>query len=241
MAEGRGEEQGHLQRAPHVTGKMAPKGSASMIIRSLNIGLPKIENFHGKDIMTGMCKKPVAGPLLLTKLGFEGDGVGDRKHHGGEDKAVCVYSLDHFAYWRSVLGIEMPAAAFGENLSVEGLREGDVCIGDSFRIGTAVVQVSQPRQPCGTLAARYGRNDLVKLVADSGKTGFYFRVLTEGQVRVGDPLALTERDRLGVSIAFANNIFHHDRGNRDGIEKVLAVPALSLSWQRSFQELKNRL
>ena len=103
------------------------------------------------------------------------------------------------------------------------------------------MQVSQPRQPCGTLAARYGRNDFVKLVADSGRTGFYFRVLTEGQVRAGDTLSLMERDPRCVSVAFANNIFHHDRTNRDGIEKVLAVSALSGSWQRSFQELKNRL
>jgi len=212
-----------------------------MIVNSLNIGMAKKESFHGKDFLTGMCKKPVAGPLLLTKLGFEGDGVGDRKHHGGEDKAVCVYSMDHYAYWQSVLGIAMPGAAFGENLSVVGMREEAVCIGEKYAIGTAVVQVSQPRQPCGTLAARYGRNDFVKLVADSGRTGFYFRVLTEGQVRVGDTLALIVRDPLGVSVAFANNIFYHDRGNRDGIEKVLAVPALSLSWQRSFQELRNRL
>jgi len=212
-----------------------------MIIISLNIGLPKQERFHGKDFMTGMCKKPVAGPLLLTKLGFEGDGVGDPNHHGGSDKAVCVYSRDHYAYWKSVLGIEMPGAAFGENLSVSGMVEKDVCIGDSFRIGTAVVQVSQPRQPCGTLAARYGRNDLVKLVANSGRTGFYYKVLTEGQVRSGDAMALIEREPRGVSIAFANHLFYHDRTNRDGIEKVLAVPALSGSWQRSFQELRNKL
>jgi MOSC domain-containing protein YiiM len=212
-----------------------------MFVKSLNIGMPKKESFHGKDFLTGMCKKPVAGPHLLTKLGFEGDGVGDRKHHGGEDKAVCVYSLDHYAHWRSVLGIEMPGAAFGENLSVEGLREGDVCLGDVYRIGTAVVQVSQPRQPCGTLAARYGRNDLIKLVADSGRTGLYFRVLTEGLAQAGDVISLVERDARGVTVDFANHIFYHDHTDRDGIEKVLAVPALSLSWQRSFQELRNKL
>ncbi len=212
-----------------------------MIIQSLNIGLPKLEHFHGTEFLTGMCKKPVAGELLLSKQGFEGDGVGDRKHHGGEDKAVCTYSLDHYPYWGSVLGIAMPEAAFGENLSVSDMVEDDVFVGDSFRIGTAVVQVSQPRQPCGTLAARYGRNDLVKLVVDSGRTGFYFRVLTEGQVRAGDTLDLKERDSRSVSIAFANHLFHHDHTDRDGIEKVLAVPALSGSWQRSFQVLRNKL
>lgn len=211
-----------------------------MIIQSLNIGLPKLEHFHGKEFLTGMCKKPVAGELLLSKQGFEGDGVGDRKHHGGEDKAVCTYSLDHYPYWGSVLGIAMPEAAFGENLSVSDMVEDDVFVGDSFRIGTAVVQVSQPRQPCGTLAARFGRADFVKMVVDSGRTGFYFRVLTEGLVKVGDRVNLLERDPRAVSIAFANNIFHHDRQNREGLEKVLSVPALSDSWQRSFRELLSK-
>jgi len=211
-----------------------------MIIASLNIGMPQKEFFHGKELLTGICKKPVAGPLLLTKLGFEGDGVSDLKHHGGTDKAVCVYSLDHYPYWEAVLGITMPGAAFGENLSVSGMAEEDICIGDSFRIGTAVVQVSQPRQPCRTLAARYGRDDLVKQVVDSGRTGFYFKVLTEGRVQAGDRINLLERDPRTVSIAFANRIFHHDRRNREGIEKVLAVPALSDSWTRSFQELQKK-
>jgi MOSC domain-containing protein YiiM len=211
-----------------------------MLIKSLNIGRPKPERFHGKEFLTGMCKQPVSGEVFLSMQGFEGDGVGDRRNHGGEDKAVCVYSMDHYPYWAATLNITMPAAAFGENLSVEGLREGDICIGDVFRIGTAVVQVSQPRQPCGTLAARYGRNDLIKLVADSGKTGLYFRVLTEGLVQAGDVVSLVERDARGVTVDFANHIFYHDHTDRNGIEKVLAVPALSMSWQRSFQELNNK-
>ncbi len=212
-----------------------------MLVKFLNIGLPQQENFHDKVIVTGMCKKPVAGPLLLTATGFVGDGVGDRKHHGGSDKSVCVYSLDHYLYWAGVLGIEMPGAAFGENLSVSGMREPDVCIGDVFRIGGATVQVSQPRQPCGTLAARYGRQDFVKLVVDSGRTGFYFRTLAEGMVQAGDAVTLLERDPRGVTVAYANTVYHHDRKNREGIERVLAVPALSASWQQSFRELREKL
>jgi len=213
----------------------------SMIIKSLAIGLPKRELFHGKEFLTGMCKQPVQGAVFLSKRGFEGDGVGDHRHHGGEDKAACVYSIDHYPYWGDTLNMTMPAAAFGENLSVEGMREGDMCIGDVYRIGTAFVQVSQPRQPCGTLAARYGRDDLIKLVADSGRTGLYFRVLTEGLVQTGDVITLIERDARGVTVDFANHLFYHDRMNREGIEKVLAIPALSGSWQRSFQELRNKL
>jgi len=211
-----------------------------MIIQALNIGLPKTESFHGKTIMTGMCKQPVRDPILLTKQGFEGDGVGDRKHHGGSDKAVCVYSLDHYAYWEGVLGITLPKAAFGENFSVSGLREDDIHIGDIFKAGSALLQVSQPRQPCSTLAARYGRSDFVKLVSDSGRTGFYFKVIEEGRVKAGDSLDLVEQDIRQVSISYANRIWYDDRKNREGIEKVLSVPALSEAWRKSFLELLDK-
>jgi len=212
----------------------------SMVVASLNIGLPRKESFFGKDILTGICKQPVTGPLHLGRLGFENDGVGDLKHHGGTDKAVCVYSLDHYPYWEDILGMKLPAAAFGENLTVSQVYEEDICIGDILQLGTALVQVSQPRQPCRTLAARYGRDDLIKLVVDSGLTGFYFRVLEEGRVEKGAELLVKERDPRAVAVSFANHTYHHDRKNCDAIEMVLAVPALSASWQKSFQELKEK-
>ncbi len=211
-----------------------------MIIQSLNIGLPRKELFHGKEFITGISKKPVTIPLRLTKQGFEGDGVGDVKHHGGIDKAVCVYAIENYQYWEKILGRKMPQAAFGENFSMTDMKEDRVCIGDIYRAGTARVQVSQPRQPCSTLAARYGREDFVKLVVDSGRTGFYFKVLEEGMVKAGDSLQLIEQNPRRVSIAFANQIFHHDRKNLEGIEKVLSVSALSESWKKSFLELKDR-
>lgn len=211
-----------------------------IIIESLNIGLPKKEAFYGKEIVTGICKVPSSEPLHLKQFGFEGDGVGDVKHHGGLDKAVCVYSKDHYLYWEKVIGIKLPVAAFGENLSVANLREDDICIGDVVELGTAIVQVSQPRQPCKTLAARYGRRDLVKLVVNSGRTGFYFRVLREGIVEKDSPFIIKERDSLKITVAFANQIYHHDNKNCEGISKVLGVPALSESWQRSFLELRKK-
>lgn len=211
-----------------------------MIIQMLNIGLPKKELFHGKEFITGMCKKPVTFPLVLTERGFEGDGVGDLKHHGGSDKAVCIYAIDHYEYWEKILGRKMPDAAFGENFSVTEMKEDEVCIGDIYRVGMTTVQVSQPRQPCSTLAARYGRDDFVKLVVDSGRTGFYLRVLAGGRVKPGDEIFLVEKDLRRVSVAFANRIYHHERRNLEGIEKVLAVPVLSESWQKSFLELKER-
>jgi MOSC domain-containing protein YiiM len=211
-----------------------------MIVESLNVGLPKKEIFDGKEIITGICKGPVSVSLHLGKLGFDGDGVADTKNHGGPDKAVCVYSLDHYPYWGELLRIKLPPAAFGENLSVSNLKEEEVCIGDIFLLGTAAVQISQPRQPCRTLAARYGRNDLAKLVVNSGFTGFYFRVLQEGIVEMGTPLVLMEKDPHEISVAFANRIFHHDRKNREGIESVLAIPALSEAWQRSLRKIREK-
>jgi MOSC domain-containing protein YiiM len=210
------------------------------IVESFNIGLPRKEVFKDREITTGICKKPVQGPLNLTKSGFKGDGVADHQHHGGLDKAVCVYSVDHYPYWEKILGIKLTHAAFGENLSVSKLCEDDVCIGDIFQLGTSTVQVSQPRQPCKTLAARYGRSDLIKLVIDSGFTGFYFKVMKEGIVEIRDRLILMERDLHNITISFANNILHHDRKNINGIDKVLKVPALSESWQKSFKELRKK-
>ncbi|MBW1850335.1 MAG: MOSC domain-containing protein [Deltaproteobacteria bacterium] len=132
-----------------------------MTVTSLNIGLPRKEIIHGKEITTGIGKRPVSGAVSLGKLGFEGDGVADTKNHGGRDKAACVYSLDYYHYWEETLGIKMPPAAFGENLTVSNLKEANVCVGDIFELGTAIVQVSQPRQPCKTLAARLTKGEKV--------------------------------------------------------------------------------
>jgi MOSC domain-containing protein YiiM len=212
----------------------------AMIIESLNIGLPKKERFYGREIVTGICKVPVSEPLLLRQLGFEGDGVGDMKHHGGPDKAVCVYSTDHYPYWQGIMGGKLPVAAFGENLSVANLREEDICIGDIFELGTALVQVSQPRQPCKTLAARCGRDDMIRLVVDSGRTGFYLRVLKEGRAEKGSMLILKERDPRRITVAFANHTYHHDNKNCEAIKRVLELPSLSESWKCSFQELAKK-
>lgn len=209
-----------------------------MKIESLNIGLPKKEMFQGREVITGICKTPVSGPLHLTSVGFENDGVGDLKHHGGMDKAVCVYSMDHYPYWNELLGNTLPDAAFGENLTISGLNEDKIGIGDIFEAGSAMLQVSQPRQPCRTLAARYGRDDMIKLVRDSGFTGFYFRVLRAGRVKKGDHLRLIERDNHRITIAYANSIYYHRKSDCEGIERVLAVDALSASWRKSFLELK---
>ncbi|MCI4626625.1 MAG: MOSC domain-containing protein [Candidatus Magnetoovum sp. WYHC-5] len=208
-----------------------------MKIESINIGLPTGVSLDGKMVTTGIYKQPVAEAIRVGVNGLEGDGVGDLKHHGGRDKAVCVYSADYYSYWEEVLSVKLPVAAFGENFTLSDMKESEVCIGDVFEVSGVLLQVSQPRQPCRTLAARHNRNDLVKLVVDSGYTGFYFRVLKEGVVKTGDVLILKERPHAEISVAFANHTFHHDKHNRQAVEKVLSAKELSLSWQESFSKL----
>jgi len=211
------------------------------LILYLNIGLPQKEVFNDKEVITGFCKKPVAGSIFLGQTGLEGDGVGNTKFHGGSDKALCLYSFDHYPYWQEWLGIELQPPAFGENLTVQNMKEETVCIGDIFTVGSAVIQVSQPRQPCATLGARYGAMDLIKEVIRTGFTGFYCRVIQTGYIAQGEAIELQQRDATGVSIAFANRILHHLKKDRQGIEKVLSVSSLSASWKESFEELYKKL
>ncbi len=209
-------------------------------VHSLNIGSPKKEVFADKEVITGICKKPVNSAVALSKNGFSGDDAHNKKHHGGVDKAVCFYCLDHYPYWAEKLGITMPEAAFGENITLHGATEEKVCIGDIYQLGSATVEVSQPRQPCKVLAARFARPDLPKMVVQTGYTGWYSRVLVEGLVRQGDSMTLVAKGPQQLSIAYANQIFHHDRQNRSGLESILALPALSESWRHSVQELLAR-
>ena len=205
---------------------------------SLNVGLPR-SLAHGKgEVRSGIFKSPVRRALRLGETGLEGDGQGDVEHHGGTDKAACVYAVENLSYWRERLGLEMGPGAFGENFSTEGLVEREVRIGDVFRVGTAVVQVSQPRIPCFKLAARHGEGKLALWVKESGLTGFYLRCLEPGEVRVGDEILLEEEAERGFTVAEANRVMHGDGEDPEGIERLLAVPELSAEWGRM---LKSRL
>jgi MOSC domain-containing protein YiiM len=208
-----------------------------MKVDSLHIGLPREEMFGARKYLTSICKKPAEGPLRLSPDGFQNDGPADLKNHGGPDKAVCVYCTEHYAEWNRELDKDLPQAAFGENLTVSGFDEDDVCIGDIIRVGSAICQVSQPRQPCRTLAARMGVADMLKRVADSGRTGFYLRILDAGEVRAGDELVLERRDPGGITISYANQVYYHERKNREAIMRILAVKALSGSWREALEKM----
>lgn len=201
---------------------------------SLNIGLPAQMPFKGKEVSTGIFKKTVQGPLFLSRLNFEGDGQADTVHHGGADKAVCVYPYEHYAYWERELYIKLEPGAFGENVTLDGLREDDVHIGDIFSLGEAVVQISQPRQPCFKLALRYGIPEMPVKVQETGYTGFYFRVLKEGKVERLDKLTRTQRHPHGISISEANRLMHVDKNDLDGARAMLQVEELSESWRKTL-------
>ena len=181
-----------------------------MRIVSVNIGCPTEQTYFNKKVMTGGFKHSVPQALLRLE-NFEGDSQVDLKNHGGEDKAVCVYSFDHYVYWQRQLGCSLDYGAFSENLTVEGLRESDVCIGDIVRVGEALTQISQPRQPCSKLAGKFGRRDLPDRIHQTSFSGFYLRVLSEGAVKQGDTFDIVTRHPDGVSVEFANQVMYHQR------------------------------
>ncbi|MDA7025199.1 MOSC domain-containing protein [Bacillus sp. CLL-7-23] len=208
----------------------------SMKIISINIGKPITIDVNGKEIQTGIYKMQIKKPIYLGKLNFQGDGQADLVHHGGVDKAVCVYPFEHYQYWENELNRKLEYGAFGENLTVTGMLETNIHIGDIFQIGEAIVQVTQPRQPCFKLAKRYDLKDFPIRMQNNGYTGFYFRVLEEGWVTPGSNINRLETNAKQVTIEFANQIMHHDKKNVDALKRILEVEQLSGNWTNTFRK-----
>lgn len=206
-----------------------------MKILAFQIGMPETVEVGGQRKATGFCKRPVAGPVHLGPEGPAGNGVADTQHHGGVDKAICCYPHEHYAYWEARVGRPLPGAAFGENFTTEGVTEETVHIGDRFRVGSAVVEVTQPRQPCSTLAFVWGRKGAVREVEESGFTGFYLRVVEAGDVQAGDELELLTADPAAISVAEAYRIHRARKRDPEGVRRLLAVPALSASWREELE------
>ncbi len=180
-------------------------------------------------------KQTVDGPITLDIGNLAGDRQADLDVHGGRDKAVNVYPSEHYVQWIAEGAIpEFVAGSFGENFSVRGLLESELCIGDRFRVGSATVEISQPRQPCWKLAHFLQRADMVKRVIASGRTGWYFRVLETGTVRAGDPIALLERPFPRWTLAEANRLMHFEPNDTPAVVELANCPALSHSWVDSF-------
>ncbi len=186
---------------------------------------------------SGFSKEPVAGPVRVTAANLDGDGQADLENHGGPDKAVCVYSADHLPYWAEHLGLtEMTFGAFGENFTLGNLVEPGVCIGDVWEIGSAVFQVSQPRQPCWKLARRWRVKTLAAQVQQTGFTGWYFRVLAEGIVEAGQTLRLADRPCPEWTVARANRVMHIDKDDHRQAAELATLPWLAASWRHQLDK-----
>ena len=171
-------------------------------LRSVCVGRPRDVEWHGKAVTTSIFKEPVEGRVRVNRLNIAGDEQSDLTVHGGVDKAVYAYPSEHYAYWAEQLpGFSLPWGAFGENLTTDGLLESEIRIGDRLRIGTAEFAVTQPRMPCYKLGVRFDRADMVKRFLRSGRSGFYLKVLTEGEIGAGDAITLIARDEYGTSVA----------------------------------------
>lgn len=205
-------------------------------IASLNIKLPEKVETQTKTYFTAYNKTPQQQPVFLHKTHFEGDGVGNTKHHGGTDKAVCVYPFEHYEKWMTELDLELPLSvpAFGENLTVKGLLEDDVCIGDVFSVGEAIVQITQPRQPCQTLASILCRPDMIKKVVDTGRTGYYLRVIKEGLVATGDEMLLIEKHPARISVTESNQIKYGFLKDAEKVQRLIEVKELAESMRFSL-------
>jgi ferredoxin-NADP reductase/MOSC domain-containing protein YiiM len=205
---------------------------------SVNVGLPRDVPWRGKTVHTGIWKMPVPGRRTVRRLNLEGDGQGDLGGHGGEQRAVFVYQIESYRYWEGQLGrSNLVHGQFGENFTIEGLPDDEVCIGDRYRIGTALFEVTQPRTTCYRVGIRLEEPRMAALLTSSGRPGFYFRVLEEGEVGAGDPILPLGPGPEQMTVAEVNALLYSSRHPGDRLERVLRIPALSPGWRGSFEAL----
>src|SRR5438067_1785977 len=205
-------------------------------ILSLNIGLPREVDWHGRKVTTGIFKEPVATPVMLRKLNFDGDRQADLTVHGGVNKAVYAYPSEHYGYWRERLGRrDLPSGMFGENFTTGGMLEDDVYIGDRFRVGESEVMVTEPRMPCYKLGIKFGRADIIKRFLASRRTGFYVAVTREGMVGPGDALELVGHEQQDSSVADITRLYAFDKDDVKSLRQATQIEALPESWKGYFR------
>ncbi len=208
-----------------------------MKLVSVNVGLPRLVLNNGEPVSTGIFKEPVAGRVILRILNLDGDRQADLSVHGGPSKAVYAYPSEHYDFWKRELpAMELPWGMFGENFTTEGLFESEINIGDKFRIGSAKIMVTEPRMPCYKLGIKFGRPDILRRFLQSGRTGFYFAVLQEGEVGVGDQFELIETSESGVRVSDITRLYVWDKQNADLLRRAIAVKELPESWRKYFQD-----
>ena len=210
-----------------------------MKLLSINVSKPKPIQYDGKTVRTGIFKEPVSGTVMLREKNIDGDGQGDLRVHGGTYKAIYGYPFEHYAYWQQELQRDdLGYGQFGENLTVEGMLEEAVHIGDIFQVGSTVrLQITQPRVPCFKLAYKMGLPEFPKQFLESRRVGFYFRVLEEGEITAGDTIARIEVASEPMSVTEIVNLRYFDTDNHAKIAQARKLPALSPSWKRDFTKI----
>jgi len=209
-----------------------------MKLVSVNVSLPKKVKYEGREFSTGIFKEPVRGRVKVFSEHLEGDGQGDLSVHGGPHKAVNVYDLESYDYWQEELGRDdLSPGHFGENFTASGMTDDSVHIGDTFRIGTALFEVSGPRTPCFKLEMKMGISGFSRTFIKSGRSGFYFRVLKEGEVGAGDPIERVQIGQEEVSVREFVHTYYFDKSNREKILQILRIPSLPPGWRRTFEKI----
>ncbi len=222
---------------PAVPAGAAPAAARPMTLTSVNVAMPRDIKHGGKAVATGIFKAPVDGRVMVRRLNLEGDGQADLWGHGGAFRAVYAYPAENYGYWADKLGRDdLAAGQFGENFTVEGMGDDEVCVGDVYRIGGALLEVSQPRIPCYKLAIKMGIEGFQNQFLESGRVGFYFRVLEEGEVGAGDVIELVHRDERGLTVRQVSDLLFFDKDDLDTTRRALQIPALSHGWKESFLE-----
>jgi len=205
------------------------------LVVGLQAGRPRDLFLGGRMVRTAIAKFPVPGPVAIGLDGLEGDHQVNRRHHGGVERALCAYPSAHLAAWGRHWGVALGPGSFGENLTISGLDEDSVHIGDRFRFGSALVEVSQPREPGDTLAGRLGHDDLLELIRSNGWTGWYLRVVEPGVAFTGLPFVLERTDPARISVSEAYRVRLDTRGRRSEVRRLLGVAALSSGWRISLE------
>ena len=207
-----------------------------MTIVSVNVGMPREVAWRGMTVRTGIFKEPVPGPVAMNKANLFGDGQADLRVHGGEEKAIYAYPAEHYEPWKSALpDVSFSWGHFGENLTTEGLEEKTLCIGDRLRIGSVVLQVTQPRMPCYKLNLRFDRDDMIKRFLASGRSGFYFSVAEPGEVMAGSKVEILSRDPNRVSVSDIVRLYLAQRRDPDLLQRAMNVDALPANWKDHFR------
>src|SRR5271163_3308644 len=208
---------------------------------SVNVGLPRDVSWQGEKVFTSVWKAPVQGRRIVRRLNVDGDGQGDLAGHGGEHRAVLVYQIDSYRYWEQRFGRSLlPYGQFGENFSVDGLPDSEVCIGDRYRIGGALFEVTQPRVTCYRVGIRLNEPQMAALLVAHHRPGFYLRVIEEGEVGAEDEIVKVADGPQRITVADIDALLYLPNPSREQLERSLRIPALSPGWKTSLEAIAER-